>query len=166
MLRFVNFDEADRLEILRVRASGSPDNSNSDERCIITRNRPSHTHITARFVRHQGPGPARNTKRWGTRLSHDSIVELAELVEDVLKRPGPFRLVTIDGPGGSGKSTFADRLSAASNGAPIVHADDFASADNPIDWWPRLLEQVIEPLADGRPAVYQRYDWPTESLAE
>jgi uridine kinase len=25
---------------------------------------------------------------------------------------------------------------------------------------------VIEPLVDGRPARYQRYDWPTESLAE
>lgn len=29
-----------------------------------------------------------------------------------------------------------------------------------------FLEQVIEPLVDGRPACYQRYDWPTESLAE
>jgi uridine kinase len=76
------------------------------------------------------------------------------------------RLVAVDGPGGSGKSTFAARLAVAAGGAPIVHTDDFASADDPIDWWPRLLDQVIAPLTAGRPAVYQRYDWTSESLAE
>lgn len=89
-----------------------------------------------------------------------------ELARRVQERPGPVRLVAIDGPGGAGKSTFASRLAAALGDAPIVHTDDFASANNPIDWWPRLLEQVIEPLADGQPARYQRYDWTTESLAE
>ncbi len=93
-------------------------------------------------------------------------MHLDDLVEDIRKRPGPVRLVAVDGPGGSGKSTFAALLSAAAGDAPIIHTDDFASADNPIDWWPRLLAQVIEPLADGRSAQYQRYDWPTESLME
>jgi uridine kinase len=76
------------------------------------------------------------------------------------------RLVAIDGPGGSGKSTFAARLSVAAGDAPVVHTDDFASADNPINWWPRLLEHVIVPLASGHAAHYQRHDWPSESLAE
>ena len=107
-----------------------------------------------------------DAERRRTRLSHDLPVELVELVQGILKRPGPVRLIAVDGPGGSGKSTFAELLSAALGGAPIVHTDDFASADNPINWWPRLLEQVIEPLADARAAYYQRYDWPTESLAE
>ncbi len=57
-------------------------------------------------------------------------------------------------------------LAAVLGDAPVVHTDEFASADNPIDWWPRLREQVIEPLAAGRRARYQRYDWSTESLAE
>ena len=83
-----------------------------------------------------------------------------------MQRPRSVRLVAIDGPGGSGKSTFASRLSAAAGDAPVIHTDDFASADNPINWWPRLLEQVITPLANGEPAHYQRYDWPSESLAE
>ena len=30
----------------------------------------------------------------------------------------------------------------------------------------RLLEQVIEPFARGEVAHYQRYDWPSETLAE
>lgn len=90
---------------------------------------------------------------------------MAELVAAIMRRPGPLRLVAIDGPGGAGKSTLADRLADAA-GAPIVHTDDFASADQPIHWWPRLLEQVIDPLVRGEPAHYQRYDWPSESLAE
>ena len=89
----------------------------------------------------------------------------ADLVARILRRPGPVRLVAVDGPGGAGKSTFAARLANAAGGAPIVHTDDFASADNPINWWPRLLDQVINPLARGRAACYQRYDWPTESMA-
>jgi uridine kinase len=93
-------------------------------------------------------------------------VVLDELVASIMKRPGPLRLVAVDGPGGAGKSTFARALSAAAGGAPVIHTDDFAAADNPIDWWPRLLEQVIEPYARGDAAYYQRYDWPSESLAE
>ena len=29
-----------------------------------------------------------------------------------------------------------------------------------------MLEQVIRPLSQGVPGRYQRYDWPTETLAE
>jgi uridine kinase len=93
-------------------------------------------------------------------------MELAKVVAEIMERRGPVRLVAIDGPGGAGKSTLAGQLSAAAEGAPVVHTDDFASADNPINWWPRMLEQVIAPLTEGRPARFQRYDWPTESLAE
>ena len=91
---------------------------------------------------------------------------LDEIVAAILAGPGPIRLVAVDGPGGAGKSTFARALSEAVGGAPVIHTDDFAAADNPIDWWPRLLEDVIEPLARGDAAQYQRYDWPTEALAE
>jgi uridine kinase len=91
---------------------------------------------------------------------------LDEIVKAILAKPGPLRLVAVDGPGGAGKSTFARKLSEAAGGAPVVHTDDFAAADNPTDWWPRLLEQVIEPFARGDAARYQRYDWPSEKLAE
>ena len=94
------------------------------------------------------------------------VASVARNARASARRPGSVRLVAIDGPGGSGKSTFASRLSAAADNAPVIHNDDFASADNPINWWPRLLEQVITPLANGEPAHYQRYDWPSESLAE
>ena len=92
--------------------------------------------------------------------------EIASLVARITRLPGPTRLVAVDGPGGSGKTTFAARLLASAGGATIVRTDDFASADYPINWWPRMLEQIIEPLARGEQGHYQRYDWSTETLAE
>lgn len=103
---------------------------------------------------------------WGQGSYYSLVVDLNHIVESIRKRSGPIRLVAIDGPAGAGKSVFAARLSKAAAGAPVIHTDDFASADNPINWWPRLLEQVIQPFARGQAARYQRYDWTSESLAE
>ena len=76
------------------------------------------------------------------------------------------KIIAIDGPGGAGKSSFAEQLSQKLGNAPILHTDDFASWENPLNWWPRLLEQVLEPLSRNERAGYQRYDWVTKRLAE
>jgi len=76
------------------------------------------------------------------------------------------RVVAVDGPGGAGKSTLASRLSSALGDAPVIHTDDFASWDVPLEWWPRLRAQVLDPLSRDEPARWQRYDWETERLAE
>lgn len=92
-----------------------------------------------------------------------------DLATAVLARPpscGHTRLVAVDGPGGSGKSTFAARFATALGGAAVVHTDDFASWDEQFTWWPRLLTQVIEPIRAGSPARYQRFDWVTREFAE
>lgn len=82
------------------------------------------------------------------------------LVERVLAAgPGPVRIVGVDGCGGAGKSTFAARLARAAGDAPVVHTDDFASHDDALGWWPRLRDEVIEPLSHGRPATFRPYDW-------
>jgi uridine kinase len=75
-------------------------------------------------------------------------------------------VLAIDGLGGAGKSTLAARVSEQLDGAPIVHIDDFETADDWLNGWPRLLEQVLQPLADGRAARFQRYDWDRARLAE
>jgi uridine kinase len=102
--------------------------------------------------------------------SYVMSVLLHQLIENIKAEPGPptmtTRVIAIDGPGGSGKSTLAERLSAALGHVPIVHTDDFASWETPLEWWPRLLTQVLEPLAANQAARYQRYDWGTRSLAE
>ena len=83
------------------------------------------------------------------------------LVERVRAVDRPVRLVGVDGCGGAGKTTFAARLSRAAGGVPVVHTDDFASHADPLGWWPRFDEQVVQPLLAGRPAVFRPYDWPT-----
>jgi uridine kinase len=68
------------------------------------------------------------------------------------------RVVAIDGPGGAGKSTLAAWLATALD-APVLHTDDFASWENPVDWWPELLTRALKPLAAGRPARYRPTSW-------
>jgi uridine kinase len=67
--------------------------------------------------------------------------------------------IAIDGRGGSGKSTLATWLSERLN-ASIVKTDDFASWENPLDWWPTVIEQVFEPIKSGATLLnYPRSKW-------
>ncbi|MEU4322380.1 aminodeoxychorismate synthase [Nocardia fluminea] len=93
------------------------------------------------------------------------VDDLASLVERSTPRLGATRLVAVDGPGGAGKSTLAAQLAIAC-AATLLHTDDFASWDNQFDWWPRLEDQVLSPIARGRAGRYQRYDWNARTLAE
>jgi uridine kinase len=68
------------------------------------------------------------------------------------------RMIAIDGLGGAGKSTLADWLASRLD-ARVIHTDDFASWEDPDDWWPRLIELALEPLAAGRPARYEPTRW-------
>lgn len=90
------------------------------------------------------------------------MTALRTLAEAVRSSSAPIgmttRIVAIDGPGGAGKSSLAAYL-AQELDAPVVHTDDFASWDNPIDWWPELIEKVLAPLAAGRPARYTPTTW-------
>ena len=69
------------------------------------------------------------------------------------------RVIAVDGSGGAGKSTFAGLLAAALGGCQVVHTDDFASWDDLVDWWPQLIEQVLEPLARGERAEFSPSLW-------
>jgi uridine kinase len=68
------------------------------------------------------------------------------------------RIVAVDGPGGAGKTSLSEWL-AFELGAQIVHTDDFASWENPTDWWPDLIEKVLEPLAAGSTTSYVPTRW-------
>jgi uridine kinase len=92
-------------------------------------------------------------------VSRSRCVDVEELLGSVEPKAGTTKIVAIDGHGGSGKSTLA-KLLARTLGAAEVHTDDFASWDNPKDWWPRLIEQVLEPIASGVGTLnYPRSDW-------
>jgi hypothetical protein len=84
------------------------------------------------------------------------------LAAEVLAAParlGDVRLVAVDGPSGAGKSSFADRLLAELPDAALVRTDDFATWDDPVSWWPRLVDGVFLPLSRGRPGRYRRTEW-------
>jgi uridine kinase len=97
-------------------------------------------------------------------------VEIAVLAERVLAGPprcGGTRLVCIDGPSGSGKTTLATRLAAALGDPPVLHMDDiYPGWDGLAASVPLLYEQVVAPLAEGRPGRYRRYDWHRGEFAE
>jgi uridine kinase len=69
------------------------------------------------------------------------------------------RLVAVDGFAGAGKSTFADRLSSALGGAPVVHLDDMATHDGLFAWTDRFRTELLVPLGAGRTARHRVYDW-------
>ena len=76
------------------------------------------------------------------------------------------RIVAIDGCGGAGKTTFAASLAGILENCPVIHTDDFASWNHPIDWYPRLIEQVLEPLRKNHVAHYQKFDWQANQLGQ
>jgi hypothetical protein len=88
------------------------------------------------------------------------------LIDSVLSAPprlGRVRLLAIDGPSGAGKSTFAsqvvDELRGRQVNAALVSTDAFATWDDPVSWWPRLVEGVLAPLQAGNAGTYRRVDW-------
>ena len=69
------------------------------------------------------------------------------------------RWVGIDGKGASGKTTLAAAVAAALPGA-VVGARRRLRAAVGRDWErDRFVAQVLVPLAAGRPARYERWDW-------
>ncbi|MEV0583392.1 AAA family ATPase [Nonomuraea sp. NPDC050310] len=88
---------------------------------------------------------------------------LAGAAAAILARPpscGPARLVAVDGPAGSGKTTFALAL-GAELGAQVVRSDDFPVPweEGPGGWFAALEEAVLVPLSEDRPGSFRRYDW-------
>ncbi|WP_066582182.1 uridine kinase family protein [Cellulomonas timonensis] len=102
----------------------------------------------------------------------DAAALVAARVLSARPRLGPVRLVCVDGPAGSGKSTFARALAEAlrSQGTPaaVIGLDDLYEGWSGLSGslWPRLGAQVLEPLRRGRPGRFQRYDWAAEGFAE
>jgi uridine kinase len=88
-------------------------------------------------------------------------------------------LIGIDGLGGAGKTTLAAAIAEARPDVQVVHGDDFYGPEER-DWlsWTakegyeryfdhqRLASQLLEPLRDGRPGRFRRYDWGENALGE
>lgn len=95
----------------------------------------------------------------------------AGLVRAAAPALGSTRLVTVDGPAGSGKTTFAHdlaaRLTSEGLSCHVMHLDDalagWTGLDVGVD---QLLTRVLAPLARSRPGSFRRFDWHAKAWAE
>jgi Phosphoribulokinase / Uridine kinase family len=110
-----------------------------------------------------------------------------QIVAWTLTRPatlGARRLICVDGPAGSGKTTLGLALERAARdrltrpglptdrpaGRPAVrllHMDDVYEGWSGLEAaLVRVAHDIVGPLRDGEPGRYRRYDWAREHLAE
>ncbi|MBD5788037.1 (d)CMP kinase [Cellulosimicrobium terreum] len=76
------------------------------------------------------------------------------------------RVVVVDGPAGSGKTTLAAQLGAALP-AQVLHMDDLYEGWRGLEpAWERLDTWVLAPLASGAAGRYRRFDWESDAFAE
>jgi uridine kinase len=104
--------------------------------------------------------------------------DIADAVRNLPRAQSATTLITIDGPGGSGKTTLAAAVAELLDGATIVAGDDFyrpmpehervqLSAEQGYHRyfdWERLRDHVLAPLRAGQTARYQSFDWGTGQL--
>lgn len=90
-----------------------------------------------------------------------TYLELADQVGSLLPKLGETRLLLIDGPAGSGKTTAANSLALIMK-APVVHLDSI------YDGWENALSDylisnlhrwILDPIRAGGLGRFQRYDW-------
>lgn len=84
---------------------------------------------------------------------------------------GTGRLVCIDGPAGSGKTTLAAAVAAAARRrlptVTLLHMDDLYEGWDGLDTVAELVRRsILDPLLVGRSGRYRRWDWLAGARAE
>ena len=88
------------------------------------------------------------------------------LVGDRSPTLGSGRLVCLDGPAGSGKTTLSAALARQAPGSVVVHSDDLLQGWGGLSGLTESVEGLLRPLAEGRPGSWRRWDWHADAWAE
>jgi uridine kinase len=102
-------------------------------------------------------------------LPSDPSHVAASVAGRVLTEPptlGPGRLVCIDGPAGSGKTTLAAALEAAVDDVVVIHCDELLKGWGGLPGLAATVEALLAPLAAGRTSHWTRWDWLADGWAE
>jgi uridine kinase len=98
-----------------------------------------------------------------------ATVSPSEVHRLTLARParlGGGRLLCVDGPAGSGKTTLAAGIAELEPGAVVVNTDQLLDGWTGLPTLPPLLAALVAPLARGEDSSYRRYDWIAGEYAE
>ena len=79
---------------------------------------------------------------------------------------GAGRLLCVDGPAGSGKTTLAAAVARARPASRVVAMDDLYDGWDGLAGVESQVEALLGPLARGEPGSYRRYDWHAARFAE
>lgn len=80
-------------------------------------------------------------------------------------RLGTGRLVCVDGPAGSGKTTLAGQVSALTD-ARVVHLDDLYPGWDGLFDVETQVRGLLGPLARDQTGYYRRFDWAANEYRE
>ena len=97
-------------------------------------------------------------------------IEIAALAERVRALPPSarnVRVIAIDGPAGSGKTTLATELADVLGEALVLNTDQlYPGWDGLAEGAQRLVDDVLLPLSEGLAATIRPWDWSSESEGE
>ena len=97
------------------------------------------------------------------------VVHIANLARAKVPLCGTTRVITIDGPAGSGKTTLAAALAQELGECAVVHMDDLYegwSQDLNQDLAERIQNWILTPLELGHDAQHLKYDWIVNAFNE
>lgn len=95
------------------------------------------------------------------------LAGLVERIETAEPRCGRVRVVAVDGGAAAGKSSLAATLADRLDDAAVLSTDALLDGwAGQFEFWTRLRQDVLAPLAAGRAGSYRRYDWHAMRFAD